>query len=145
MPGPQHTRMIRDQLTKLVNTYASATYPLDMRDRAVRAVLSFHSLQTSKLDEAAFDASVVAVAAKMAVTMPSVPADLSKLSDAELVALADSLWLAQEDYRQRDNAMNYCDAFWRERGVVPTANQYLSMFLRIANYLRAAYGLSAVA
>lgn len=144
MAGPQHSRMTRPELERLVVSYASAAYPFEIREKAVQAVLDFNELQTSKLDENGFDSAVAVLAAKLDVAMPSVAADLSTLNDAQLVALADSLELAQWDFQRRSHALNYTHQFWRQRGTVPTAAQYRDMFLRIANYMRAARGLSAV-
>lgn len=145
MPGPQHSRMTRTELDRLVISYASSSYPFEIREKAVQAVLSFNDLQTTKLDENGFDAAVVALAAKLGVTMPTVPADLTTLDDAQIVALADAMELAQWDFQRRAHALNYTQTFWQQRApTVPTSLQYRDMFLRIANYMRAVRGLSAV-
>lgn len=144
MPGPQHSRMGRAELERLIVGYASADYPFVFREYAVRAVLFFNGLQTTKLTEQGFENAVIVMADKLNVSMPAVPADLSALSDAELVTLADSLELALWDFHRRANALQYCGSFWASAASPPTAVQFRDMFIRLANYARGARGLSPI-
>ena len=141
MPGPQHARMSRPEVDRLIVAYASATYPFDVREYAVRAAHSYNELLASPLDEQGFESAVSTLNDKLAVAMPAVPADLSALTDAQAVALADALELAQWDFHRRCNAMGYTHQFWVRRGGVPTSAQYLAMFYRIANFSRTMRGL----
>lgn len=142
MPGIQHSRLTRQRVDELIVQYASASYPFDVREYAVRTALSFNELQTTPLSETAFEAAVTTLHAKLIVAMPTVPVDLATLSDAEAVALADALELAQWDFNRRTAAMGFNLQYWQKRGVVPTAGQYLDMFYRVANFARGVRSLT---
>lgn len=144
MPGPQHSRMSRSEVDRLIIAYASASYPYDVREYAVRAAHAFNDLAATPLDEAGFEVAVGTLHDKLVVAMPSVPVDLSTLSDAQAVTLADSLELAQFDFHRRTNAMGYNHQFWQRSGVAPSAAQYLGMFYKIANFTRAVRGLPPI-
>lgn len=141
MPGVQHSRMPRADIERLILAYASADYPYSVKEYAVRAALAFNDLLDAPLDEQGFETAVSTLHAKLNVVMPAVPADLASLSDAQAVALADALELAQWDFHRRTNAMGYNQQFWQRRGIAPTAAQYLAMFYKIANFTRGGRGL----
>lgn len=119
-------------------------------EHRLEAIQAVNNLQTllaaaNKLNEQALENAVISVAGKLDVPIPAVPADLSTLDLAQLVALAQQMELAEWDYYKRTAALSQTFAYWRARGTAPTPTTYEAMFLRMANYMRAKRGLAAIA
>jgi len=117
----------------------------DVRSIAIDAVNDYHDIAPAVLSEASFNAAVVTMVAKLDTAMPAVPANLDGLSDAQVAALANSLELAEWDWRQRVRLLRENHRYWVRRGTNPDAGTYLAMWQTMANYVRSKRGLTAIA
>lgn len=146
MAGPQHARMTRADLESAIVRYSRESYPHDVAEEAIKHILFFNNLQTTPLDDATLETYVDVLTGKLNVTQPTVPADLVALTDAQAIALADSLELAGWDYKRRTNALQATHSFYvkakEATGAVPTIAQYRDTFLWMANKARSRRGLA---
>jgi hypothetical protein len=142
------SRLPREQVEQAVIRMSFDDRAAMSRRMAIVTVLDFNDLAATKLVDSNFDTAVTTIAGKLSVAVPSVPADLATLSDAQLVALAASMALAEADYQDRIEALAECKRYWttivESGGTAPTSTTYLNRLLALMNYVRAARGLSAV-
>lgn len=117
----------------------------DVRAIAIGAVNDYHDIAPVELDETAFNAAVVTMVSKLDTAMPSVGSDLSALSDQQIATLANSLELAEWDWRMRVRLLRENHRYWLRRGSHPDAATYLAMWKTMANYVRSKRGLTAIA
>lgn len=144
----QFARLTRPKVDEHILRYAQDYREAEVRSVAISAVNDFASISATQIDESTFSTYVQSMAGKLDVAMPSVPADLSTLTDAQAVALADSLELADWDYRRRTQQVGENYRYWlrqKELGrTPPAAAAYIAMYLTLINYVRAKRGLAAV-
>ena len=146
MAGVDYTRMSRAEVERAVLGLAASTWPNDVPEYAIRAILAFNDMQAAAVSTANFASYVTTLSAYLDVPMPDVPADLSELSDAEMVELAGDIELAYWDFHRRSNALGYTQQYWRKHveagGTPPTILQYRDFFLTTANTIRERRGLT---
>jgi hypothetical protein len=142
------SRLPREQVEQAVIRMSFDDRAVLSRRMAIQTVLDFNDLAGTKLTDTTFDTAVTTIAGKLSVALPSVPADLATLNDAQLVALAASMTLAEADYQDRIEALAECKRYWttivNSGGTAPTTATFLATLLSMMNYVRAARGLSAV-
>lgn len=139
-----YTRLPRAQVQDAVVRMSFEDRANDVRSIAIRAVNDYNELAAQAMDEAAFNNAVVIMVGVLDTSMPSVPADLAALSDAELAALANSLELAEWDWMMRIRLLGENHRYWVRRASQPSAATYLAMWKTMANYVRAKRGLAAI-
>lgn len=144
MPGKRHDELSREQLERDVLAYASETYPWDNKAEAIRGALVVHRLRANPFTPAQFLQAAGILAAKLEVTMPTLPADWRNLSDGDLVTLADSFELAQWDWVVRKGTLRKCEEYFETVGAIANDTDFRDLFLDIANNIRAERGLSAI-
>lgn len=144
MPGTQFDYLEREPLIKHILQQAGHTYPWDARNNAVSAVVRLSEMQEAPFNSATLNAAVSQLAGYLTVTMPTLPADLTAESDEDLRTLAADLELAAWDWNRRVNAVEYTFTYYSNASTPPSASDFKDTFLLVANYARAARGLSAL-
>lgn len=140
-----YAKLPRAQVEAAVLRMSFEDRATDVRSMAIRAVNAYHKeVAAQPLDEATFNAAVLTMVSVLDTAMPSVPNDLATLSDSALATLANSLDLAEWDWRQRLRIMEENHAYWVRRATQPTAAVYLAMWKTMVNYVRAKRGLAAI-
>lgn len=143
------SRLDRAEVNRRILTMLQDGRVHEHRFIAINAVNQFNALIVNKLDTTAFNASVVEIASRLDVAIPAVPADLDSLTNAQAVALAQQMELAEWDYYKRSDCLSQCFQYWRTLATantptIPTSAQYLNTWLSMMNYVRAKRGLSAL-
>ena len=139
-----YTRLPRAQVLDAVVRMSFEDRANDVRPIAIRAVNDYNEIAATPMDEAAFNSAVQTMVGVLDTAMPSVPADLSALTDAQLAALANALSLAEWDWMMRVRLLGENHRYWVRRGTQPAAATYLAMWKTMANYVRAKRGLTAI-
>lgn len=117
----------------------------DVRSIAIRTVNDYHDIASAAMTEAQFNNAVLTVVAKLDTAMPTVAANLDALSDVQIATLANSLELAEWDWRMRVRLLGENHRYWVRRASNPDAGTYLAMWQTMANYVRSKRGLTAIA
>lgn len=154
MPGTDYSRQSAAEQEKAILGLSASTWPWDVRESAMRGILSFNEIQVDAIKAGRagtvvsvgnFAAYTTTLAGYLNVPMPAVPADLSGLKDAERLALAQALDLAFWDWLRRKNALDTALVYYRQvvsaGGAAPTITAFRDTFLGIANSVRAQRGL----
>lgn len=139
-----YTRLPRAPVLDAVIRMSFEDRANDVRAIAIGAVNDYNDVAATPLDETAFTNAVLTMVSKLETPMPSVPADLTQLTDGELADLANSLALAEWDWRMRVRLLGENHRYWVKRASQPSAAVYLAHWRTMANYVRAVRGLAAI-
>jgi hypothetical protein len=145
-----YTRLSRAEIERDIILMASDARVENVRRTAIQAMVRYNDLLPTSLTEAQFSSAVPNLVGLLSVAIPATPADLSALTDAQAVALAEAHELATWDYQTRAEQLYQVEAFYQKLGFGGQANAATNIgtiratLVTFMNYARAARGLAAL-